>query len=476
MKILHVEDDQKFARELQESVKRIAPDCEFITAEDRDSALSLIEKDHFHLLIADRAIPAGPGEPVTRKEYGDYVFQRFAEMQMPMPIIVLTGQGESELSTKTLKIDPRGFCKWGIDPNCQRVFYFPKSELLKARDCIADLAKSYDSLRSDIEIRCDNGCIPASLSEALRINARRLGLIRVDARLVSDGLSGASIVICAGTDPAGNKTHFYAAKHSEKLEKLRLEENNYRDHVRRLSPGCFAEVFSENSIFSHDFGTIFYNLVAETPLDLFTLLSESNVTEHASGIIGRLFGNLEIWSNACTFVNSNVGEIRANIAGDITLSDYLPDKLIDHARRFEGFRLGYRSSIQHGDLHGANILINRDNAIMIDYGDVRNLPRCFDAAFLELSLLFHPAAKEIRKKHLADTITYFFDLKKYCSDDRLREFISCCRSHQNSLKESDREIIAVVYSIAVRFLKYSDTDKEVLLKLIDACLRKGLDS
>jgi len=59
------------------------------------------------------------------------------------------------------------------------------------------------------------------------------------------------------------------------------------------------------------------------------------------------------------------------------------------------FKFSYRAATIHGDLHGENVRVRGDDAILIDFGAVRGKPEvgqgaplCFDVATLEVSLAF----------------------------------------------------------------------------------------
>jgi hypothetical protein len=72
--------------------------------------------------------------------------------------------------------------------------------------------------------------------------------------------------------------------------------------------------------------------------------------------------------------------------------------------KLASFQFKYRAATIHGDLHGQNVRVRGDDAILIDLGGVRGdtlpgreAPLCFDVAMLEVALVFAYQEKEDKK-------------------------------------------------------------------------------
>jgi hypothetical protein len=66
--------------------------------------------------------------------------------------------------------------------------------------------------------------------------------------------------------------------------------------------------------------------------------------------------------------------------------------------RIKKVKSEYLAASIHGDLHGENVRVRRDDAILIDFGSVLgakngDAPLCFDVAMLEVTLVFSPDPK-----------------------------------------------------------------------------------
>jgi hypothetical protein len=91
----------------------------------------------------------------------------------------------------------------------------------------------------------------------------------------------------------------------------------------------------------------------------------------------------------------------------------------------------HRSAIIHGDLHGDNIRVRGDDAILIDLGEVKGTnefgkgaPICFDVAMLEVALVFtctdeENASPQFKQPEWEQNIRPFYDLDAIlCTPDR----------------------------------------------------------
>ncbi|MEX2100139.1 MAG: hypothetical protein WEB19_01880, partial [Acidimicrobiia bacterium] len=129
-----------------------------------------------------------------------------------------------------------------------------------------------------------------------------------------------------------------------------------------------------------------------------------------------------------------------------------------------------------GDLHGLNVLVGSGGVpLLIDFGEVRHGPAATDPVVLELSALFHPDAPEVLGDWpTADQARLWFDLESYTDGCPITAFVRACRrwASAQGVAAGDHEIAAVVYSFAMRQLKYEGTNKALALALIAAAAER----
>jgi hypothetical protein len=115
------------------------------------------------------------------------------------------------------------------------------------------------------------------------------------------------------------------------------------------------------------------------------------------------------------------------IAPELIMADYLESPEVQHANidlsalwtKFEAIQFKHRVATIHGDLHGDNVRVRGDDAILIDLGSVKGddtphggAPLCFDVAMLEVALIFGWADGEedlsFRQAHWFDEIQRYY--------------------------------------------------------------------
>ncbi len=99
-----VVDDDPGQLELQEEILKDIPDCTILTAQSGAEALSLIKQYTLDLLLLDKCLPDIDGDEicrVVRQEYGNHL----------LPIIMVTGMGDSENLRNSLALGANDFVK-----------------------------------------------------------------------------------------------------------------------------------------------------------------------------------------------------------------------------------------------------------------------------------------------------------------------------------------------------------------------------
>ena len=141
---------------------------------------------------------------------------------------------------------------------------------------------------------------------------------------------------------------------------------------------------------------------------------------------------------------------------------------------FEEIEQEMTTSCQHGDLHGFNVLCNESGApVVIDFGNVGPAPTCIDPIILELSVLFHMDSPfRSIPWPTNEQAEAWFNLEEYLRGCPVPEFIRKCREWANETG-GPTDLPPVVYTEAVRQLKFEDTNRERALGIARAAIRKG---
>ena len=142
---------------------------------------------------------------------------------------------------------------------------------------------------------------------------------------------------------------------------------------------------------------------------------------------------------------------------------------LDWILDFEAREIQSRWACVHGDLHGCNILVAADGAIvLIDYGEVGDGPASLDPVTLELSLLFHPdSVRAAGEWPTVDQARAWGALDIYLVDCPFTEFVRECRQWALRVGAGNRDVAASAYSYLLRQLKYDDTNKDISLALLE---------
>ena len=141
---------------------------------------------------------------------------------------------------------------------------------------------------------------------------------------------------------------------------------------------------------------------------------------------------------------------------------------LNWATEFERREVQAKWACIHGDMHGANVLVsNACEVQLIDYGDISDGPVCLDPVTLELSFLFHPDVN-CGAWPTIEQAKQFLDLDDYLQGCPFPESIRGSREWAIESRASVREYCAVLYAYLVRNLQYDDTDKDLILAILEA--------
>jgi len=468
MRILLVEDEIAVATEIAQLL-RDRCGAEVIVARSRDSAVEVLEADQdFDLIVCDLRIPTSDGGLDVAEDHGFRVHDFAREHHPGVPSMFFSGFVTLDNVRRRLaegpSVDLLGTgALWPIvdvRPKEQQPEFIARSVEIAAG--LSDL----DSLDVDFS---GSTTLTTYQARPLRVYARRLGGVRFSASPLG-GLSGAMVLRGEVVDASQSSVGVVVAKIALVAE-IADELSRFRQHVAPVVEiGAFAPLAGEVLFGAGRFAAAFYSLAAKWNHDLFELVVAD--PDAAAASVRRLKEALSVWRRTEVQSDLTIGELRSTRVRDDHLAPYLSELDRMAWRDVEATTVSTRIAVQHGDLHGRNVLVDDDGEpLIIDYGDVGPAPAVLDPVTLELSLLLHDEHPDLGGWPAADQAEAWFDLDHYVEGAPIADLVRVCREWAFSVSDAPEEVAAVVYAHSVRQLKYSDTDKELALAIAAAAAR-----
>jgi DNA-binding NarL/FixJ family response regulator len=464
MKVLLVEDDLSFSAVLEETLTEI-PRLELFIARSRDSAVAHLQRAEFDLIINDLVIPTADGQLDAVAEHGEAVLAHVRRHCPGTPVVILSAFGSQPFAVETVREATR------VDVVGDRVpttmtGYYSKDEVAQ---CVANIASLNERIRQTdgIEIRRAGTSLTSAEERLVRIFARRMQGHLVEVERIGGGFSETSTLRVSVTGSEGQLNALVFAKIGS-LNELADEATRYSRYVSPLLPiGSFSSLVDRIDGGAGSQGALFYQL-GEPMSSLFELVGRNE--GKAVKAVNALREHTKPWYVDAPKGQVRVGDIRFAVEGEED-SGASAIFLTERLARIESQTVLSARSVQHGDLHGENVLIGRKGPVVIDFGTVRELFAGFDAVTLELSLLFHPDGRKLLGSWPSKAqLEGWFNLTAYTKDCPIPAFVSASREWALAVSQSDRALLAMVYAYCVRQLRYLDTDKAQAHTLINHAL------
>ena len=256
----------------------------------------------------------------------------------------------------------------------------------------------------------------------------------------------------------------------DKRARLKEEQEKYKRHVEPLlGVGRFPALGRHIIAGIGKREALFYQLADDYTDTLFDVLRESDCD--ATAIVEVLRDILNRWMASSEERLLSLNELREGRIDKEELSPFLdalgPIEALEEAEK------KVRTSCQHGDLHGFNVLCDASGrAVVIDFGNVGPAPACLDPVVLELSVLFHRESPFRNGSWpTIEQTEAWFDIDEYVRDCPFPKFIKKCREWASETGEAS-SLPWVVYTEAVRQLKYPDTNRDRALGIARAAIRE----
>lgn len=460
MKVLVIEDDQAFAEYLIVSIGERGVDV--LCAGDVESALAQIRTCVHDLIVLDLRLPSRDGALDATQEHGHDMFNKISELAPGTPVRILTSS-EPDRFLRQLAARGDRFDVWGSGEPVNTVGYFVKDEAIELLDEIERLAPIIDETDAiTINTRGYDLRLTPTQQLAVKAYVRETGGASCTLRQLG-GLSGSVVVSLTTNNFQGQTISTCVGKVGPK-SKLDRELIAYNRHVKHLKIGAFAHIVSHQHAGLYGSSAVFYRLADEFGKTLFEIARArpQEVVSSITVVRQALAG----WTDARTLSRSRVSDIRRSVLDDDTFFELVAENNLDDLTDIEEFHVDAFRSCIHGDLHGANVLVNDDLApVLIDYGDVGEGYTCMDPITLELSLIFHPDSAP-HYQSLAENLAAWHDVGAYLDGSAAREVVSSCRDWAYDVGGSDLAVWAAAYSFAIRQLKFQTVPKDITITFV----------
>ncbi|MXZ01060.1 response regulator [Candidatus Poribacteria bacterium] len=468
LKVLLIEDDQSLVHELRQELVGLDAGIEAVIAKSKSTGISAIQNDEFDIIICDFRIPPHDGGVDANEEHGIAVHLVARNLCPGTPCLLFTAHATLENVSNLLS-----------SGGTQDIFgtgnLYEMTKLLKKDhflSCIELLERFNSELRELETIRIDYSGDTNTLDKmerrALRLLARPLEGTSIEAEALS-GLSGARTLKAIVKN---NKGHVVASQFVKIAEraKLKRELENYDLHVvPLLKLGRFPALGRRIIAGIGKREALIYQLADDYTLTLFDVLSESDC--RAAAVVSKLQDILNPWLDSSEESQLGLVDLLARHFDEkdmrSMLDSYWPLEALEEVKQ------KVTCCCQHGDLHGFNVLCNESGgAVVIDFGNVGFAPACLDPVVLELSILFHRDSP-FRKSSwpTIEQTEAWFDIDEYVRDCPCPNFVKKCREWAIETGGT-LDLPLVVFSHALRQLKYPNTDHERALGIARAAKRQ----
>ncbi len=448
MNVLLVEDNAETREVLKSALCSAMPDVTVTEAADAASGRELFAARDYDLTILDLEIPSTPGSIAGDIANGEALLGEFRRECAGGVICVLSAHSTAEGASKAFTdIAPFDVYGDGVIPSLS---YVPKDKMRDAVTLATKINSSIATLDEAIFARIEpsdavNDCERRLLLRiAVGLSARRLV-----AKRFGSGLSSSKVFAVKLFDSRGSPRGFLAVKLDVTIRIVDEFARYQKLVVPLLESGDLAPVIL-GPLHLGRRSALAYRLASSRELSLFQLISQAD--EKGAKAIRRLSEIEHNWVQNVYPKEVSVANVRRMLVEDARTTP-AQQKLIDAHSALEAKMVWLREGTQHGDMHGENVLCTSEGDLtIIDYADVGRILPPADSVMLELSLIFHPAAKTMRGTWpTAEQCANWSSLDLFLEGCPFPETIRACREWSKKTTEavSDHGVFAIAYAYAV---------------------------
>ena len=465
--MLLIEDEADSVDSFRELTRIAEPDMtfEFEVAPSLEEALAAISSGEFDFVVCDLRIPSGPNSLDADVQHGFLAHERLCRLCPGTPSAILTGHGSEQAAAQTVeqgqKID-----MFGDGEQRSTSAYFRKTHIKECIEYMVALGGRLNEL--DAMPTEGDEFTPPSLLRGLKAYARQRGAAAISVRRIKGGLSSATPITAELLSSSDGSLGKVFCKIDDAGE-LEAQAERYQDCVLpTLPPGAFPALGPLVRAPTGRNSTAVYSLARDFERNLLDLLSEDD--RLAAAAVRRAREFTDGWRAAATSEQTSLGELRRTWIEDDELADLDSLRPATEFEEYESGSVELSWCCQHGDLHGANVLIDADgDPLLIDFGDVGRWPAGVDPVNLELSMYYHPDSPYRRQVPEPRVGEAWYDLEAYAAQVPRPEFVTACREWATELTGGGAPLRALAYVHSVRQLKYSDAPHDFALSVARSC-------
>jgi CheY-like chemotaxis protein len=471
--VLIVEDRAAQAAWLEKTcVETLAPsDLLVEVAGNAGAALELLEWQHFDLAICDLAIPANAVSLSPDRQHGLGVVRVIREKYGGLPLIIVSEHSDDPALMRTLIREAGTADPYGANADFSMLVCFPNEELPECKRELAEALSRSAGVAQLPVTGADAARLTTSEVRAIQVFARSCGGSEAHVAGMAGGMSGATTLRLTVLGAEGQETALVAAKLGPR-ERVFAESNAHRQLSIMLPVGLGVPLSSTVDAGAGSQGGAFYALAVDYKRDLFECLEHAPAD--AAAVVRSLREQLAPVYEKATQLERTMLQLRRDIVRSADARDAGP--LESAIRALDGRNIVTTNCLQHGDMHGKNVLVNSAcRPMLIDYADVRRTTGCLDPVTLELSAVFHPAAQAARLDWPTEAQSAAWsDLDNYLENCPFQDYVRACREWTTTVAATPEEVDAVVLSYCLRQLHFPRCPKPIAAALIEtACARLG---
>lgn len=409
--------------------------------------------DLIDLFVLDRRLPVNVGEPAS-DEFGDELLKEIRSEYPDARLLVFTGFATVRHVQQSLQGGGQ-LPSQGCHP-IDRVTVLEKHQSLEFKGQVEQLRQLLQSL-DDIEILTPIGASP--LSEVDKRALRRLALdyraVSISVASLGGGLTGAGVWRCELNRSEG---------HVATVVAKRVKSPGSRGGLCELLPraNSTAKIATVSGLMAGSHLNVL-QFAGESPYALMDLIAEqpAHAVELARPIWNALHGV------AAQRRTLNL----AQICEPLIAWERLSDLLIAYGIQIPAGSLAVTTEFgpRHGDLHPGNVLIDKEQAVLIDFDSEAFAAGALDPITMLISTLVHPNSP-IRGTLWPDTseITSNFATAEFGNGHPCELWFRGVQEWIDECRASEREYWALVLAYAGRQLRYSDVleEPEIVSRLV----------
>ncbi|WP_432323149.1 response regulator [Yersinia enterocolitica] len=439
------------------------------------------EDSFFDFAILDLRIPESIEFLEPKENNGISAFRLFKQKSPGTPVLILTASSSNEHFRELIGEGTLSNI-WG-KREVNTVDYLRKSELEEldtiVKNLIQDINLVDDILLESNTDDFDINSLKLKQKRLFSIITHKLNGYISKVSPVTPGYSGASIFFLDVQDENRNTITKIIVKIGN-AKKISEEYENYDLHVvSRLDNANFPPRLSSSKFGAKDLHSIYYRWLSnDKNMSVFEYINSDTFNED---YFRRIFDLTQGWRQASTLELKRIGDIRRIFVTDDKLSEISHLYNLGWVENFENRRVQFNMSVCHGDFHAGNIFINHETGTpsVIDYGDIRVAPACYDSIALELGFTYNKESKISDWPDINSALKWPYS-EDYFKDCNQGEKLSIIREWTLKLTNNNiKEYIAVTYCYLLKQLCFNDVRQHKLEKTLNilqgliACFNKS---